>query len=185
MKTLFIDTHLNDIYVFLLENGKVVKKSELINKKNNSEYMFPMITEVIDGQNLNEIIIVNGPGSFTGVRLGVTIAKTLAYTLNIPIKTITSLEVMAVSSNSKNVLINDGNGYYVGIFGDNFEKNDDYKYINKSEMLDISNYQTEYKIDPEKVYEFLKAKESINSHSVNPIYINKIGVEIDKESKTN
>ena len=62
MKTLFIDTHLNDIYVFLLENGKVVKKSELINKKNNSEYMFPMITEVIDGQNLNEIIIVNGPG---------------------------------------------------------------------------------------------------------------------------
>ena len=33
MKTLFIDTHLNDIYVFLLENGKVVKKSELINKK--------------------------------------------------------------------------------------------------------------------------------------------------------
>lgn len=185
MKTLFIDTHLNDIYVFLLEDGKTVKKKELINKRNNSEFMFPMITEVIDGEKLDEIFIVNGPGSFTGVRLGVTIAKTLAYTLNIPIKTITSLEVMAVSSGKNKVLIDDNNGYYVGMFDDKYNLLEDYKYVNKSEILDTSDYQIEYIINPEKVYEFLNTRESINPHSVNPIYIKKIGVEIDKESKNN
>ena len=98
MKTLFIDTHLSDIIVFLYEDEKVVKKKKIINKKNNSEFMFSTIVEVIDNQKLDEIIVVNGPGSFTGVRLGVTIAKTLAYTLNISIKTITSLEVAALGS---------------------------------------------------------------------------------------
>ena len=86
MNTLFIDTHLWDIIIVLLHDGLVVKKEEVKNKKNNSEYIFPSIVKVIDGIKLDEIIVVNGPGSFTGVRLGVTIAKTLAYTLNIPIK---------------------------------------------------------------------------------------------------
>ena len=63
--------------------------------------MFPAIKELIDEQKLDEIIVVNGPGSFTGVRLGVTIAKTLAYTLNIPIKTISSLEVSSISNNAQ------------------------------------------------------------------------------------
>lgn len=190
MKTLYIDTHSEQVELVLFQDGTYFRRTSENVANHHSSVIMPLLQKLLNDlsirvTDLTDIIIVNGPGSFTGVRLGVTIAKTLAYTLNIPIKTITSLEVMAVSSNSKNVLINDGNGYYVGIFGDNFEKNDDYKYINKSEMLDISNYQTEYKIDPEKVYEFLKAKESINSHSVNPIYIKKIGVEIDKESKTN
>ena len=98
MTTLFIDTHLNDILVFLLKDGKCVDKREVINKKNNSEVLFPTIKELIDGKKIDEIIVVNGPGSFTSVRLGVTIAKTLAYTMDIPIKTITSLEVLAISS---------------------------------------------------------------------------------------
>ena len=40
MKTLFIDTHLNDITVILLDSGKLVDKREVINKKNNREFMY-------------------------------------------------------------------------------------------------------------------------------------------------
>ena len=101
MKTVFIDTHFNDILIVLYNDGLVVDKCEVINKKNNSEYIFPSLVKVIDKVKLDNIIVVTGPGSFTGVRLGVTIAKTLAYTLNIPIRTITSLECMAISSNNK------------------------------------------------------------------------------------
>ena len=160
-------------------------KKKLSTKKNNSEYIFPTIKKVIDDIKLSEIIVVNGPGSFTGVRLGVTIAKTLAYTLNIPIKTITSLEVMCISSNKQKVAFNDGNGYYIGEFNNKNELIDNYKYINNEEYNNnYQDYYTDYIINPEKVYEFLINRKPINAHLVNPIYVKKIGVEIDKDSTT-
>lgn len=184
MTTLFIDTHLWDIVIILLKDGKVVNKAEVINKKNNSEYIFPTITKVIDNETLDEIVVVNGPGSFTGVRLGVTIAKTLAYTLNIPIKVIDALKVMAISNVSSKVAIDDNNGYYVGEFDDNYNSLKEYTYIKKEEDTKLGeDFDINYTIDIEKVYEYLKNVDSVNPHGVNPIYIKKIGVEIDKESK--
>lgn len=184
MKTLFIDTHLNDLRIILLNNGVFVDKRELINKKNNSEYLFPLIRELIEGKVIDEIIVVNGPGSFTGVRLGVTIAKTLAYTLNIPIKTITALEVQAISNKTKNVAISDGNGYYLGICDDDYNLKES-KYVNNSEFININDnnlYVTDDLVDIELVYSYCKHRNSINPHLVNPIYIKKIGVELDKKS---
>ena len=43
-------------------------------------------------------------------------------------------------------------------------------------------YFEDYHIDVEKIYPFLKNRDSINPHQVKPIYIKKIGVEIDKSS---
>ena len=96
MNTLFISTFDKLITIALLKNGKLIDKLELVSNKNHSEFVMNMINDILNNNNidtsfLNEIIVVNGPGSFTGVRIGVIIAKTLAYTLNIPIKTITSL----------------------------------------------------------------------------------------------
>ena len=48
--------------------------------------------------------MVNGPGSFTGIRIGITIAKVYAWSLNIPITTISSLEAMAISSENEKYL---------------------------------------------------------------------------------
>ena len=186
MYTLFIDTHLWDILIYLLKDDKIVAKEEVINKKNNSEYIFPSIVKAIDGIKLSEIIVVNGPGSFTGVRLGVTIAKTLAYTLNIPIKTITALECMAVSNNTYKVAFSDSNGYYVGNFDESFNLIGDYTYLKDQDFANLNTnneYLLDYNIDVEKIYAFLKNRKSINPHQVKPIYIKKIGVEIDKSSK--
>lgn len=183
MYTLFIDTHLWDIIIILLKDGKVVNKEEVINKKNNSEYIFPSIIKVIDKVKLDEIIVVNGPGSFTGVRLGVTIAKTLAYTLNIPIKSISALEVMSITSDNDKVAFSDNNGYYLANFAN--KDNPEYKYITEEEFdlkKDKEEYLTKYENDIEKVYEFIKNRKLLNPHEVNPIYIKKIGVEIDKKS---
>lgn len=185
MTTLLLDTHLNDILVFLLKDGSIVDKKEVINKKNNSEVLFPTIKEVIDGKKITDIIVVNGPGSFTSVRLGITIAKTLAYTLNIPIKTITSLEVTAISNNERKVGISDGNGCYLGEFDKEYKPIKDYVYVNNSDFINMDNkdeYNLDYKIDAEKVYEFVLNRRPTNAHDVNPIYIKKIGVEIDKTS---
>ena len=186
MYNLFIDTHLWDILIYLLKDGKIVDKEKKKNKKNNSEYIFPSIIKVIDGIKLDEIIVVNGPGSFTGVRLGVTIAKTLAYTLNIPIKTITALECMAISNDTYKVAFSDSNGYYVGNFDESFNLIGDYTYLKDQDFVNLNTnneYLLDYNIDVEKIYAFLKNRKSINPHQVKPIYIKKIGVEIDKSSK--
>src|SRR5699024_8942417 len=50
-------------------------------------------------EELGEIVVTEGPGSYTGTRIGITTAKTLAWALDIPIKTVYSLKLIA-SSNS-------------------------------------------------------------------------------------
>ena len=193
MYCLFISTFDKIITIGLLKNGDVLDKLEKNSSKNHSEFVMPMIKSILDNNNidtsfLNEIIVVNGPGSFTGVRIGVTIAKTLAYTLNIPIKTITSLKAYAVSSNNSNekiVVISDLKGKYIGYFDQNNEllsdyfylKNDLYEeYINDKKDLIISNNE----LNLSNIYLYLKNTESIIPHLVNPIYVKGIDALNDK-----
>ena len=107
MYSLFIDTHDLDL-VIALYKGKQLKDKEIKESlRNHSDYTMPIIDEIIKRNSIGihdikEILVVNGPGSFTGVRIGVTIAKMLAYTLNIPIKSIDSITMYGVSDNDKN-----------------------------------------------------------------------------------
>ncbi len=183
MYTLFISTFDKIITIGLLKNGKVLDTNIKESTQNHSVYTMPMIESIlnkneVDVKKLSEIIVVNGPGSFTGVRIGVTIAKTFAYTLNIPIKTITSLLAYAVSldSNDKKVItISDMKGKYVGYFDYN-NKVIDYIYLKNSEFSDYIKDKEKYlvvdnKFDLEKIYKYLLNVKSTLSHNVNPIYI--------------
>ena len=62
----------------------------------------PAIQEVLQEsqvsmQELTGVIVAKGPGSYTGLRIGVTVAKTLAKTLRIPLKAVSSLQVIATN----------------------------------------------------------------------------------------
>ena len=184
MYTLFISTYDKLITIGLLKNGIVLEKSEVESKQNHSILVMPTISNIlnnnkIDTSYLNEIIVVNGPGSFTGVRIGVVIAKTLAYTLNIPIKTITSLECIAVSTikdNNKLSIISDTKGKYIGYFEKNNNIIEDFKYLKSVEYEEFIKDKKEYIIennhfDLELIYNNLKDTHTINPHLVNPIYI--------------
>lgn len=184
MYTLFISTFDELITIGLLKNGKLIEKKEKISNRNHSVYTVPMIEEILKNNNintnyLNEIIVINGPGSFTGVRIGVTIAKTLAYTLDIPIKALTSLEAYAVSTESKInklVAISDLKGKYIGYFSKDNEILTDYIYLSNKEYDNYikdkeKNILKDNKLDLEKIYLYLKNKDNINPHLVNPIYI--------------
>lgn len=179
---LFIDTHLNDVVIAIYENNNISKIKKLENINENSKIIMPTIREVLENKIPDSLIVVNGPGSFTGVRLGVTIAKTFAYTLEKPIRTITSLEAMAVSfdSDDKVVSFSDNNGYYVGFFTKTNEIYGEYQYLNNNEYKE---YTTKYEVkenvpfDYKKVIEYALTKNTINPHEVNPVYIKKIDVE--------
>lgn len=103
MITLFIDTcHYNLIVGIYRDNEELI----LLKEKNDnhlSERLLPLIDNAFTQVNLDindteNIVVANGPGSFTGVRIGVTVAKTLAYSLNCKIHTVSELKVMATHS---------------------------------------------------------------------------------------
>ena len=183
MYSLYIDTSVNDVIVVLFKDGRFEKKEEILGQKFCSQFIMPTVKKLVDKIKLDEIIVVNGPGSFTGIRLGVTIAKTLAFTLSIPIYTITSLEVMAISTNIKPkvIALKDNNDYYVGIFDDNNLLVGEYKHLNKNQFAQFSGkYTVTTKVNPsyDLVYKYVKDnKECINPHIVKPLYIKKISVQ--------
>lgn len=180
---LFIDTHLLDVAIILFDDSyNIVKKEIISDVKQNSTIIMPLIEKILEGNNPSSIVVVNGPGSFTGVRLGVTIAKTFAYTLNIPIRVISSLECLAVSleSKMKTVAFSDNNGYYVGNFDENNKQIEDFKYLNNIEYEEYKKHHSvvdNINIDFNKIIKHTKGLTPVNPHSANPIYIKKIDVE--------
>ena len=106
MKILYIDTTTSYLYTGLVIDGKL--KSEIkedfgkdLSSKALSKISEMLINNHLEPVDIDKIMVVNGPGSFTGIRVGVTIAKTYAYSLNKDIVTVSSLEAMAVSSKSE------------------------------------------------------------------------------------
>lgn len=192
MKTLFIDTHYRDLIIILFENKKIVNKYEFISITTHSTKLIPTIKALLDENNLlpsdlSEIIVVNGPGSFTGVRLGVTVAKTMAYLLNIPIKTVTSLQVLATQVDKTKFIVSneENNGSFIGIFNDSFI-NPEYKYLKASEIVTYvttNHIETIENIDYEKMINKLDELPYCNPHLVNPIYVKVIEVQNDKKSR--
>ena len=110
MKSLFLDTSANYINVYLIENNEVVYSESLTVLKDMSNKIVPLIRKSFESvsfsiNDLDKIFVTIGPGSFTGVRIGLTFAKTVAWGLNIPIYPISTLEFLAsVHTNKKRVI---------------------------------------------------------------------------------
>jgi len=103
LKTLAIDTSTYTLSIGLADGDSILAEQVTNVKKNHSVRVMPAIqalmneVEIMPGD-LEKIIVSNGPGSYTGVRIGVTIAKTLAWTLNIPIAAVSGLASLAASA---------------------------------------------------------------------------------------
>lgn len=87
--TLYIDTSKQHIVSVRLvtESGELVKETE---QKFGSQVLLKLIQEAVREANielsdLSEILVEVGPGSFTGLRVGVAVANALGYSLNIPV----------------------------------------------------------------------------------------------------
>lgn len=103
MKVLAIDTSNYVLGIALLAEDIVIGEYITNLKKNHSVRVMPAIEKLlqdcdINPKELTKIVVAKGPGSYTGVRIGVTIAKTLAWTLQIPLVGISSLQILASSS---------------------------------------------------------------------------------------
>ena len=139
---LFFDTSSDLLKVSLIKDNKIIFDKELHTKNDHSSYLVPTIDEAfksnnIDFKELDEIIVGNGPGSFTGTRISIAVAKTYAFSFNIPVYMISSLEEL--------IYDNDGYDFYVPIIEE--KKENLYFSIfdkNKKRVMDDTYSSTEY-----------------------------------------
>jgi tRNA threonylcarbamoyladenosine biosynthesis protein TsaB len=101
MITLFIDTADKNLTVALIKDKEIMAISKEDNDVKLSSRLVPTMQELIDSKinkkDIDNIIVVNGPGSFTGTRMGVTVAKTYAWALNKKVNAVSKLELMATT----------------------------------------------------------------------------------------
>ena len=104
MLTLAIDTSTNILSVALMSGNEVLASINEQTKNNQSEILMSRIEMMMNEcsvkpTDLERIAVATGPGSYTGIRVGVAAAKSLAYALDIPVIGVSSLEVMAHAAN--------------------------------------------------------------------------------------
>ena len=195
MTIFYIDTTSSYLYTAIVkDNNLLIENKKNLGKNLSIEtvsIVSNMFNEVhIKPNDINKIIVVNGPGSFTGIRIGVTLAKIMAWSLNIPILTITSMEAMAKSIKTDKLVVPIINARreacYAAIFdGDKKILEEKYLTIEKLKMfllglnkeyVFISNdsfpFEVEgYNPDILRIVNFYQNRESLNPHLVNPLYL--------------
>ncbi|MCO7175501.1 tRNA (adenosine(37)-N6)-threonylcarbamoyltransferase complex dimerization subunit type 1 TsaB [Sporolactobacillus kofuensis] len=100
MNVLAIDTSNLVMGVAVATEQKVLGELTTNSKKNHSERLMPAIAELLEKVaiqpiDLDRIVVAEGPGSYTGLRIGVTIAKLMAWTLKKELVGVSSLEIVA------------------------------------------------------------------------------------------
>ena len=110
MKLLLIDTSNQPLSVALTDGNDVLAEITNNTKTNHSVQLMPMIQRLFNESSMSKndldgIVVAEGPGSYTGLRIGVTTAKTLAYALNCKLYGVSSLKALAATISENNKLL--------------------------------------------------------------------------------
>ena len=141
MILLNFDTALNKTYVAISNDGNLLTSKIVENTEDNyhSAFLLSTIKEILKENNLTpkdvDLIGVNvGPGSFTGIRAALTVAKVMAQELNIKIVPIESLKILSRLNkiDKKSIVIMDARRSMAYVY-----KDDEIKLVNVSEVKSI------------------------------------------------
>ncbi len=179
---LFIDTSSKNLIISIVKNMEMIYYFYEENIKESSSKIMPILDEGFKKTNLkpndiNKIFIVTGPGSFTGIRVGLTLAKVMAFSLNIPLIPISELELLSTISNNDIIvpMIDARRGYvFAGVYDNKLNNIKPDEYILKEELLNkITNYEivTDGKPDILKIIKKHEKDEPINPHLIKPNYL--------------
>ena len=97
-----IDTALEGAAVCLARNGNVLQLESSHQQKDHAAWLHPAIAKMIKQEgctlgDLRAVAVSIGPGSYTGLRVGLSAAKGFCYALDIPLITVGTLEILAAS----------------------------------------------------------------------------------------
>ena len=187
MRYLFINSATANLVVAILIDGKITYLYDNNDDKDTSSKIMPVIDEAfmvskIAPNEIDKIFVVNGPGSFTGIRVGLTVAKVMGYSFNIPVIPISSLEFMCSGFDYDVMgLIDSSRGY---VYAGGYDKDLNSIYKDSYILFDDINSKFKYVSYDKFDFEVLKPKfdllkiikkheddSLLNVHSINTNYL--------------
>jgi len=119
---LALDTSYKYLCITLIENNEIIDAIDLESFKKQSELIMLKLDELFKKNNkkpqdISEVVVSKGPGSYTGIRIAMVVAKMIATQLNIPLKTISTLKLYA-NNEAKTAVIMDARSKrcYFGVY---------------------------------------------------------------------
>ena len=191
-KELIIDTTSKYLVVALADDKKVLNKIQYVAWKRQSEYAMKEIENILDKTNtkiqeIQRIIVSKGPGSYTGIRIALTIAKILGFALQIPACDLSSLQAMCGSKGKKIAILDArSNRAYIGIYDNGKEvlkdrvltmdeirklvsEYSDYEIVGDRELLGLDSREIDY---AEMMFELGKIlPDCLDIDALKPIYL--------------
>ncbi len=203
MNYLFLDTSYNSISIYVIQNNNVLISNQKIVQKDMANSILPLLRELLNScnlsiNNIDKLFVTVGPGSFTGVRIGVTVAKVISSCLGIPVIPISTLEFLAsITSNYKKIIpiidARRGNVYYA-VYDNNLnllvkEQLTPLQLIDKNDAIIVS-YDgfagsKIMDIDILKLINKHQLDKPINPHQLVPNYLKKTEAEEKLNDKKN
>lgn len=213
MISLFLDTSTSKLIVGVYKNTEEIYFESIDSNNDLSRKVLPSIDKALNSVDLNineinNIYVVNGPGSFTGIRVGVTIAKTLAWSLNKKIYTISSLELLSTTTITTKYIIPvidaRRNCFFAGMYDssgkqifedcyisrdDLIEKIERYNKLNDITFVSYDDIDFDNLIKPEvnisRLIEKYMRTDSAVPHTVKPNYLKRTEAEEKLDDKRN
>lgn len=196
MITLFIDTSGADVSIAIIKEEQILSRITKTLPNQHSIYTVDFIDKCLkksklEATDINQIMVVTGPGSFTGVRIGVTIAKVYAYLQNIPVIPISSLKMRTLSyehNYSLSIIDAHHQNYYLGLYDKENKEVLPEGFYSKEKLLEfIEQYHPTIISDKEilldnlkiqrqeldivKIVSYYKKQETKNPHFLVPNYL--------------
>ncbi len=116
--SLWLDSATPTLWIALTQGDRLLVEHQQHGDNDHSKTLMPLLERLmreasLTVKDLHDITVGVGPGSYTGTRIGVVVAKTLAYALNIPLYKVSSLALLASSQEGTSIAAVDARRGYV------------------------------------------------------------------------
>ena len=122
MITILLDSSFRDLAVGIAKNDQIIDQISYEAWQKQSEFLIPELDNLlkrnqIERTDISSVMVSYGPGSYTGVRIALTVAKVMAFALDIPLYAVSSLRALKVGEIPTIVLINArSERSYIGVY---------------------------------------------------------------------
>ena len=167
MYTVLLDSSNTNLSVGLARDNLLLENVSYEAWQQQSEYMIPELNKLLEkyqvqNEEISAVMVAKGPGSYTGVRIAITIAKTMAVALGCKLYAVSSLRVQKDGKNPSICLINARSWRsYIGVYEDKGVLLEDQIMKNDEVLKYIADHPT-YSVCGDVKYLGLEAKETNN-----------------------